>query len=247
MANTGLIGRWRLNEPPGATVAPDSSGNNLHGRLGVLPGASGGLPSWNPGGGPSGAGALSFGPGPDGYVEVLLPRPSVLEPCVVSVEAWVSARPDRAASGLYILSKGANGISYASYALYTGRVRPAGELFYVGTVADNRDNGSPFVPFNTIWDGNWHHVVGTFDGRIVRNYFDGVEQGAGTPVRVGSFIQYNLPHHNNFYIGAYLLDTSPGPGIPRLGFIGDIADVCVWAGVLTPAEVAVRFSGRDLP
>ena len=33
-----------------------------------------------------------------------------------------------------------------------------------------------------IWDGNWHFVVGTYDGLNVRLYVDGKQVGNGTPV-----------------------------------------------------------------
>lgn len=93
-----------------------------------------GYPLGTPGGGPRGAGALHFGPSFDGFVEVLLSRPGVLNP------VW-----------------------------YQSRLR--------FTLLPTR--------------------------RIVRNYFDGAEQGSGTPNRAAWFIQYNLPTHNNFFIVAY--------------------------------------------
>ena len=41
MANTGLIGWWRLDGRTEAAIHQrDLSGNNLHGQLGMLPGAS---------------------------------------------------------------------------------------------------------------------------------------------------------------------------------------------------------------
>ncbi len=241
MANTGLLGWWLLNEITGTTAA-DSSGNHLDGHLGSLSDASG-LPTWIPDG-PRGSRALHFGPSFDGFVEVTLPKREILEPCAVSVEAWV--RSSSLGGGSYILSKGANATAYSSYALYGGRPSPGGLLFYVSTTASHGDNDSPLVAHDAIWDGKWHHVVGTFDGRIVRLYLDGNQQGAGSPVRTPSSIEYNLPTHNNFYIGMYYYGVPTTPAEPRLGFNGDISDVRIWAGVLSPDEVAARHSGVDL-
>src|ERR687888_1577418 len=89
MANTGLIGWWPLDGMrPTGNIARDLSGNNLHGHLGALPGASG-LPTWIEDGPYPGIGALRFDRGADQFVEVAPPDPTILEPCVVSVEAWV--------------------------------------------------------------------------------------------------------------------------------------------------------------
>lgn len=255
MANTGLRGWWRLDgRTETGNTARDSSGNNLHGQLGALPGASE-LPTWisdepYP---ESGIGALRFGRGVDGFVEVAPPDPKILEPCVVSVEAWVRS-PNDLSYGCYILSKGAESTAFASYALYTGRggddpVSERGGLaFYIagpgGAVS------SPFVTRSEIWDGEWHHVVGTFDGRIVRLYIDGRLRGAGsdpgTAVPTASFIRYNLSTNDRFYIGQFR-NVPTGPTPVRLGFWGDISDVRIWAGVLSPDEVVLRYNHDNLP
>jgi hypothetical protein len=255
MANTGLIGWWRLDGiTETGNTARDSSGNNLHGQLGALPGASG-LPTWISDGPYPGRGALRFGRGFDGFVEVASPDPTILEPCVVSAEAWVRS-PNDLSYGCYILSKGAEAISFASYALYTGRdgddpARGRGGLaFYVTPRLEGGFVRSPFLTQPEIWDGRWHHVVGTFDGRIVRLYVDGTLRGAGrdpgTPVSRASFIRYNLSSNDRFYIGMFR-NTPSGPTPVNLGFWGDISDVRIWAGVLSPDEVAARFNGLDLP
>jgi Concanavalin A-like lectin/glucanases superfamily len=264
MANTGLIGWWLLDgRTTTGNTAPDSSGNNLHGHLGALPSASG-LPTWIPDGPPLSRGlrigALSFGRGADQFVEVAPPDPAILEPCVVSVEAWVRSRNDLSYA-CYILSKGAQGTAYASYALYTGRggddpVSERGGLdFYIAPSPRGGPGGSiasPFVTRREIWDGKWHHVVGTFDGRIVRLYVDGTLRGAGsdpgTPVPEASFIRYNLITNRRFYIGMFREGTSERTGSPfDLGFWGDISDVRIWAGVLSPDEVVLRFNNENLP
>lgn len=263
MANTGLIGWWPLDgRSTTGDTAPDLSGNNLHGHLGALPSASG-LPTWISDGPyllPGGLrlGALRFGRGADQFVEVSPPDPAILEPCVVSVEAWVRS-PNNLSYACYILSKGSESTAYASYALYTGRggddpvTERGGVSCYIAPQPRGGPGGfvsSPFVTRREIWDNDWHHVVGTFDGRIVRLYVDGTLRGAGrdpgTPVPQASFIRYNLSTNRRFYIGMFRQGT--GTGTPfDLGFWGDISDVRIWAGVLSPDEVMLRFNHDDLP
>jgi Concanavalin A-like lectin/glucanases superfamily len=85
-----------------------------------------------------------------------------------------------------------------------------------------------------VWDGAWHHVAGTFDGRAVRLYLDGAEVGAGSPDQHA--IEYGLESKAP-YIGAY-------GGSCGLGFTGDIDDVRVWSGALTAAEISASQPTR---
>lgn len=103
-----------------------------------------------------------------GYVEVA--DSPTLEPSRVAVEAWVRhlGGPGYAK---YILSKGANGDYAASYALYTGG--GDGLYFYI-TGSDNFIYFSPDAG-QSVWDGQWHHVLGTFDGQHLRLYVDGAQ------------------------------------------------------------------------
>src|SRR5260370_8555121 len=104
-----------------------------------------------------------------------VPNAAALRPAnAVSVEGWVKAN---ASPGTfrYILSKN-NDSNSGSYALYTGS--NGGLNFYV-TV-----NGSFVLSPNAgtgVWNGQFHHIAGTYDGSRVRLFVDGVEVGAGTP------------------------------------------------------------------
>ncbi len=213
---TGLVGAWNLNEGSGTSVA-DSSG---HGNNGVLSGDA----QWVPG--HEGA-ALKFN---GGFAQVEVTRDSSLEPPdTVTVSAWVK-NAGSPGDYSYILAKGATGCIAASYGLYTG---PNGGIeFYIsrskGTVyARSPDGGTG------IWDGNWHFVVGTFDGTTIRLYVDGVEVGSGT-VYPGA-IEYLLPDSNDLFIGNY-------PGCEMHEFVGAIDDVTVWERALSAAEVPVLMA-----
>jgi len=76
----------------------------------------------------------------------------------------------------------------------------------------------------------------------------GAGSDPGTPVPEASFIRYNLITNRRFYIGMFREGTSEGTGSPfDLGFWGDISDVRIWAGVLSPDEVVLRFNNENLP
>lgn len=125
--------------------------------------------------------ALSFD-GIDDYVAV--PDSTILEPSNVTVEAWVK-RLGSPGTYKYIVGKH-YGPGWNSYGLYT---RTSGGLwFYIGT-------GITYYPSPDagagVWDGNWHHVAGTFDGSYVRLYVDGNEVGTGTLVPSGTSIAYD--------------------------------------------------------
>jgi hypothetical protein len=168
--------------------------------------------------------AFSFN-GVDSYVQAV--NSFALESPTVSVEAWVnSSAVDRDS---YILAQGASGGVAASYALYTGLDR--GLRFYVfdgTTYIESPDAGTG------IWDGNWHHVVGTYDGANVRLYVDGVEIGGGTPTNL--LINYSLPDSSDFFIGTYNAKTNT-----NFDFNGLIDEPSVYNRALSAAEVQALF------
>jgi hypothetical protein len=210
-ADSGVVGHWPLTDGAGTNVV-DVSGfaNN-----GVLSGDA----AWAPG---RSASALRFG-GRDGQVKVT-DAPSLEPTGAVTVSAWVEHAGSPGAYR-YIVAKGATGCVAASYGLYTG---PNGGLqFYVSqgsgtTYTRSADAGSG------VWNGQWHLVVGTFDGSALRVFVDGTEVGSAVAAH-GSLV-YRLPSSNDLYIGNY-------PGCGQLSFVGLIDDVTVWDRALTATEV----------
>ncbi len=156
-----------------------------------------------------------------------------LEPTTVSVEAWVNSTTlTEFGEYNYILAKGAKGFSGASYALVTSI--NSGLWFYVG-------NGGAFGyspdTGTGIWDGNWHHVVGTYDGTHVRLYVDGAEVGNGS--EAVNFLGYGLPDSNDLYIGTY-------GGIAGYSFDGLIDEPAVFNKALSAEEIQKMFeAGSD--
>ena len=169
-ADDDTVGLWHFDGD-----ANDSSGNDndgtIHGASWVPAG-----PTWTTG---MFGNALSFD-GTDDYVQV--PDSTSLEPSNITVEAWIK-RLGGPGNNKYIVSKH-YGSGWNSYAL---RAYSSGLQFYIGTTSTWY--GSPMS--GPVWDGNWHHVVGTFDGSYVRLYVDGSEVGMGTLVPVGTSIAYD--------------------------------------------------------
>jgi Concanavalin A-like lectin/glucanases superfamily len=215
------IGQWDLNEGAGMVA---------HNDMWFLsgPGILSGDVTWSDGRFRRG---LAFD-GTNGAVEVR-DRPVIDSP-KVTVSAWV--RSDRS-PGLYryIVAKGGNECCTGSYGLYTGA--GGGIAFYVAssqtTYVVSPDGGTG------IWDGQWHNVVGTFDGTTVRLYVDGRQVGTGTPDQAS--IQYDMPSGNDLVIGNY-------PWCDGLGFVGNIDEVKVFDRALGSDEIQDGYAiSQSLP
>src|SRR5439155_20614503 len=168
--------------------------------------------------------AFSFD-GVDDFVEV--PDNSSLEPATtLTVDMWVkSASPGAAA---YLLAKGAQGCSFASYSFNRAGVN--GDLAFDITI----DSGagvlvrSPFAPLGSVFDGNWHHVAGTYDNQFVRLFVDGVEQGSGTAA--SGPIKYGLSPTDNLTFGRY-------NGSCTLSYAGLLDEIEIFNRALSATEI----------
>lgn len=176
--------------------------------------------------------ATTYGPGVvgrafqfDGGGYVRVPNAPSLDPAAITVEAWVkSSAEGTKAQGRYryLVAKGIDPEA-ASYALYTGH---SGGLFffvYDGTHSVASPDGGP-----GIWDGEWHHVAGTFDGTNVRLYVDGTQVGNGTPSALT--INYNMPGGNDLFIANYFW-----PG--TWGFSGSVDELSIYNHALSDSEI----------
>ena len=162
------------------------------------------------------------------YTYLQVPRTDTLESMTMalSVEAWVhSTAPG---SFKYIFSKGASDQG-ASYALYTGL--GGGLIFYI---SDGQNFFLSPEASASVWDGNWHHVVGTFDGSLVHLYVDGQEVGGGTPAP-GVSISYGLSITNDVFIGTFNGDGA-------FSFPGQVDEVVVFSRALGLSEIQAIFN-----
>lgn len=205
-----LAGLWRLNEGSGQ-VAGDSSRSGNPGTLGSTTGVDGEDPTWLPLPGPRGLAPAALGFDGGDYVRVAN-APS-LEPDGVTVVARV--RSTGPGSFRYVLAKGALSCLTASYGLYTGQ--SGGLSFYV---SDGQDYTLSADAGPRVWDGQWHTVVGGFDGHSVRLFVDGTQVGTGVPTTAP--IGYGLPDSADLFIGDYA-----GPCGSPLGFVGDVDAVAL--------------------
>jgi len=212
----GLVSYWPFDEGSGSTTANDA----VNGNHGTIYGATYTTDKAPVIGNDY---ALAF----DGNDYVQVANSSTLESSAVTVAAWVKSSSPGTYG--YILAKGASGCTAASYALYTGG--PGGLYFYIF-------NGSSYVRSpnggSLAWDGQWHHVAGTYDGSVVRLYVDGDDIDSGTATTTG--IGYSLPTTNDFFVGAYR-------GSCNLHFNGLIDEVHVWNRALSADEVAALSVG----
>jgi hypothetical protein len=218
-AATGLVAHWRLDEGVG-TVANDSSANGLDGSVE-------GAPAWVTGRrGPS---ALEFG---GENQRVVVANNVALEPSAVTVEAWVK-RSGSPGQWRYIVAKGATGCVAGSYGLYSGI--GGGLAFYVSSDSGFSFTVSPDAGTG-VWDGQWHHAAGTYDGSTIKLYVDGVEIGTGTPGTAP--IAYGLWTTNDLIIGSY-------GGCTGLDFPGAVDEPKIWNRALSAAEIRLSAQGYD--
>jgi Concanavalin A-like lectin/glucanases superfamily len=216
------VGTWSFNEGKGS-VARDSSGHRLEGHLE-------GAAQWT-------KGRFQTGLGFDGSTAgVDVPDSPLLEPSTVTVSAWVDSG---ASPGdyRYVVAKGGDACSAASYGLYTG---PEGGIaFYVSREGGYAWTISPAVEPSSIWNGQWHNVIGTYDGSSVRLYVDGRQVGSGTPDSAP--IAYGLSTSGDLEIGAY-------PWCSSSDFSGSIDEVKVFDRALGSLEIGLASGlSRLLP
>ena len=211
----GLLGQWRFDEGAGQ-VAVDDGPQRLDGRLGATDSADASDPTRIAG---ASGGALRF----DGNSVVRLPDSSALAVQAMTAEAVVRADGSPGA-WRYLVSRGGRGCVAGSYGLYTGA--DGGIAFYVF-------DGLNYVVSATarpadVWNGSWHHVAGTFDGRALRLFLDG--RPVGDPMSAPLRIDYGTtsPHAS---FGQYV-------GECNLSFRGDLDLVRLWSGVQSDAAIS---------
>jgi hypothetical protein len=155
-----------------------------------------------------------------------------LEPVAISVEAWVRMA-DVNRKG-YILAKGASESLASSYYFYVGDGLTF-NIFSEGVFS--QDSGAIIRSFagspadGSIYDGQWHHIVGSYDGAMVRLFVDGTEIGEGVPASFD--IGYDMPVSNDLFVGSYN---------GSFGFDGLIDDVSIFNRALSAAEVLARYN-----
>ena len=149
------VGYWKFDEGTGTSVI-DASGNSSTGSFvnGV---------AWTTG---IKGKAVSVD-GVDDYVDLGSSSYVNITGAAITVQAWVKGSSP--GNYKYIVSKTDGNVGYALYTGSSGSLR-----FYIG-------NGSNFIVTPDVpstWDNRWHHVAGTYDGKKLSLYIDGVERAS---------------------------------------------------------------------
>jgi len=210
-----LIAWWKLDEATGSEAA-DSSGNGCVGRLV-------GNPQWRPAGGKVG-GALELD-GADDYVEIKN-EPAFDISDAITVAAWIKVNQfDR--RWQTIVSKGDSAwrlqrtAEEDTLAFHCTGIETVGGPWPMGTQGNNR-----------VHDGQWHHVVGVFDGSTVSLYLDGALGGSS---KASGTIQAN-----NFPV--VIGDNAE---VGNRNWNGLIDEVCILGCAMDANEVRALYAGED--
>lgn len=138
----------------------------------------------------------------------------------ITVEAWIKETGVRDPNGVGIVTKHDSG--WNGYGL--NFTDPNKIIFFVDWGWDGKEASATLVN-----DGQWHHVVGTYNGTTIRIFVDGVE---GTPYSYSNPIP---PNPSNFIIGNTDL---PGQDF----FNGLIDEVAIYNTALSAATISSHYA-----
>jgi hypothetical protein len=208
-APEGLIGWWTFDEEQDAPVTLDYSGHRLGGTLlktARAPGLSGN--------------ALVC----QGGCVVVPNNPLLALTNALSIECWV--KTDTAGqNNKWIVNRVFGGGASTGYRLGVLEGRPCLEI----PLTDWSHNLMAAIPLAT---GRWVHLVGTFDGKTMRIYVDGTEQGAmerAGPVKPNAF---------HLVLGNYEVGHASH-------FVGLLDEVRLYSRALTPDEIRTHYTSSS--
>ena len=211
----GLVGHWPLDGNSGA-VSDVAGGND-------------GTVQGSPQRGVTGVyetAAVSFGTSADDYVEV--PNADALRPAELSFGGWF--RTDSGANSQTVVQKADTRYGEAGYAV---DIQTANSLRAHVAVESGQASVNPWGV--AIQDGQWHHVVCTWDGDTMVIYLDGEEvdrDGSQSGRVVHSDRPLYIGYGDNGYASYYDMD-------------GAIDDIRVYDTALTPDQVGTLYTDGD--
>ena len=219
------VGWWRLHDASGATSIADSSSNNQSGAINTPAKVATGVAGPNFNGTASTVASLTGG-------TISVPNYPALQSGNQTLEAWfnLSALPVTYPARIVgKLTKGENQIV----------VSPSGLLDFYGpggisaTGGSNGSNGG--VPVQT---GQWYHVVGTYDGSMLRLYLNGLLVGAQAAPWPGPTVD-----NDAFLIGGgnVLATGANGAGGTGTTLSGSVMEAAVYNTALTPTRIWTHY------
>ena len=203
-SDENLVGYWAFDEGAGSK-AYDGSGNDNTGTLQNMEEAD-----WVDG---VAGGALSFG-GTDEYINI--PDNATLDVTdTISISVWVKTSYSAANQTVICKNETANDRpNYNIDILTDGKVR-----FFGYEVASAKGNTTGTSDVN---DGNWHHIVGTFDGTDWKIYIDGALSSTTTDSATLST--------TGEFLGIGIRRTADSP------FVGEMTEPRIYKQILTAKE-----------
>lgn len=208
---------WPLDETSG-TVAADSSGA---GNDGVWQGSSGSV-GWLPVGGVDGGAVAFSGANSDSFITSSF---SAVSGTPFTMSVWVKTTSTANDTMVY-LGDGSTGSSYNSLKVQGGSAR---------VVSRNTSEVQATGP--SVRNGQWHHVVGVYDGPSLRElYVDGALVNNSTT----TVSEVTL---TRFGIGALTRNT---PVAPVDLFTGELDEVALWDRAFDLADVSALNGLVDL-
>jgi hypothetical protein len=217
-----VLGYWRFDDLAGVTAA-DASGNGHSGQLTAGASFITDVPgSTVPQTGAQDKGFLSL----DGVSgAVVIPNSPVLQPTTaITLEAWVKFTSSYTTAAVV-------GRQYASGTSASFEIGFQPDLFL--SVTDAQGNPTTLETSITPALNQWHHIAGTWDGSVLRLYFDGVQ--AGYTAFTGPI---GYQSNNPVLIGAD--SNGPGGNPSCCYFPGEIDEVRISSVALNPADFLMR-------
>ncbi|MGW1342899.1 LamG-like jellyroll fold domain-containing protein [Kribbella sp. NPDC002412] len=209
---------WRLGEPAGTTASVDSSGQSNNGTYtGVTLGTAGAIAG-------NTAMTISSSSGR------MAGEKAYSMPQQFTVEAWVKQ------SGF---NRGGRIIGFGN-SKTTSSGGGGDRMLYMrtnGSIVFGVNDGSQRTLTSTSGknDGQWHHVVGTFDNGAMKLYVDGALAGSAS---VGQASLY----YGWWRVGYDNTNSWPGGGAPQTGM--GIDEAAVYPYALSPVQVQDHFDAR---
>ncbi len=219
----GIVGEnrpvayWRLGEKSG-TAALDSSGHGLHGTYrGTSPpvlGKQGAL-----------AKEINSAIGLDGGGYVERTYDPTLDVHKLTAEAWVRTS-FRGTRRTIIQRPGSFSLNIEDGKAYA--------VIYLTDGSTPRALG--LRGKSDVYDGRWHHLAMTYDGRDTRLFVDGIQEAESVLNTYYGRVQPSVG--NGVLIGTSTTGTA---------FVGDIDEVALYDRALSPGDFQIRFANQWSP